>query len=826
MVSEATSEVRPEAGFRQEDDVLEFHVPRTHKQAGIMPKGRPPGPVHIKAVVSGSWAEVHRVQVDDEILRVNGMLVSEMSHTIFHGLMMRRPLALSIKRPQVDLAVMPFDVWLRSLSAAGLLDGYKKALEETYDNPRQVMECYIGSDGQVDAQFYKDVGIELAAHRRAFAEAMTRRLKAEQVPLEAAAEIASLESRGFRDWLLALDSGEGALLCYLETLQENYDDVEQLVDLYVFEGPAGIAFDRQMLADLDVADGRHAALFEAWFYSECCATTVVNAEHSIAAARLESSPLVCTAHSAVTMATAHVEQDGAAEINVPGASRSDEVSIETMDFCAWLVEVDPSGALDRYHQALSEIFDCPRQVLQLYLKPESSGRSFDPQLFEDIGVYDVAHRRLFEAWFASCHARSAEASATRSKVNATDRAASMAVAGAAECKGSSEFAAWLREVDGGSGELAGYLASLNDGFDNVQQLVALYQPNVAPQPTLDPRFFEDVSIRNPQHRTYFAAWFEARAGSSGGNVIAASVEGNIDSTSGSACSVNGGSCGSDFDAWLNSIDPSGALGVYLQTLQDGYDSPQQFEALYASEVGLDPLLFEDVGIEDYAHRELFEAWFIKLASDAKVASWALSSRRGQTSSTPAPARFAKTAFTSWLREVDPSGSLDVYAGEFEEQFDNEIQVLKIYGQGEDFRATDFFGDLNVKDDGQRALFTAWFTAGACLSEPAETTAMTSGDLEEPEAEGPPSTPECFLSNFCVWLRQVAPDGVLQHLAPQLLENFDCPAQVFYLYAQPGGGLDPCFFKDARVHASSGQRALFVAWFAKRHDLVPPNHSTL
>lgn len=77
--------------------------------------------------------------------------------------------------------------------------------------------------------------------------------------------------------------------------------------------------------------------------------------------------------------------------------------------------------------------------------------------------------------------------------------------------------------------------------------------------------------------------------------------------------IEGGQAGKEaFATWLLEVEPRGSLSVYKQALEESYDTVEQVERLYCLEQGvLDATFFDDVGIDDAEHRQLFSDWFTR-----------------------------------------------------------------------------------------------------------------------------------------------------------------------------------------------------------------------
>ena len=62
------------------------------------------------------------------------------------------------------------------------------------------------------------------------------------------------------------------------------------------------------------------------------------------------------------------------------------------------MSVDESSTLLAYLGALEENFDNVGQVLKAYTMDDGGLQAFDDNFFDDIGVEDQDHRRLFDEW--------------------------------------------------------------------------------------------------------------------------------------------------------------------------------------------------------------------------------------------------------------------------------------------------------------------------------------------------------------------------------------------------------------------------------------------
>jgi len=248
---------------------------------------------------------------------------------------------------------------------------------------------------------------------------------------------------GFREWLMGVDAS-GALLVYLEALEENFDTVAQFLKSYTLKSGDIQMVDKQLFDDIGVTSSGHRQLFEKWFEgcdSHASASAAgVDLPHGIRAdaprtsddtrraeqmaadqaGALRQLPLADAAdHGEAVrhMADAEVahrrEQDKACDVlaithgnnaldrHADTTASSKPTSANT-GFRDWLMGVDASGALLVYLEVLEENFDTVAQLLKTYTFKSGGNQMLDKQLFDDIGVTSSGHRQLFEKWFEGC----------------------------------------------------------------------------------------------------------------------------------------------------------------------------------------------------------------------------------------------------------------------------------------------------------------------------------------------------------------------------------------------------------------------------------------
>eukprot|EP00440_Ansanella_granifera_P014220 gb/GFBE01015456.1/.p1 GENE.gb/GFBE01015456.1/~~gb/GFBE01015456.1/.p1 ORF type:complete len:199 (+),score=42.90 gb/GFBE01015456.1/:1-597(+) len=193
------------------------------------------------------------------------------------------------------------------------------------------------------------------------------------------------------------------------------------------------------------------------------------------------------------------------------------------------------------------------------------------------------------------------------------------------------FAEWLRQVDP-TGSLDGYLMVLEETCDE-DEIESRYFTTENGKKTLDPSFFDDMGIANPQHQLLFC-----KAVSGGlsfrpqprGNAEQSSSEQNLAGMMGAvhanaeAVSANIhaeeelaarpahsriAGAALDFPSWLRQVDPTGGLDVYLQGFEENYEV-EDMERLWAASC-----FFEELMITQPKHQQLFASYFQRSGSE-------------------------------------------------------------------------------------------------------------------------------------------------------------------------------------------------------------------
>lgn len=68
---------------------------------------------------------------------------------------------------------------------------------------------------------------------------------------------------------------------------------------------------------------------------------------------------------------------------------------------SWLKDIDITGGLDVYQDAIESNFGSLATVVSRFVKDGAAGKKvIDPDFFQSVGIRKVGHKRLFEKWFA------------------------------------------------------------------------------------------------------------------------------------------------------------------------------------------------------------------------------------------------------------------------------------------------------------------------------------------------------------------------------------------------------------------------------------------
>merc|ERR1740129_1590329 len=284
------------------------------------------------------------------------------------------------------------------------------------------------------------------------------------------------------------------------------------------------------------------------YWTDDCTPAAVATSASHPAAEPAKTSLDETAKTAVT------DETKAATVT---ASEAPPLDAQGLSFSGLLKQVDPSGGCDRYLKDIEDNFDSVEQIAELYASAEGASQKLDPQLFDDLGVEDEAHRELFAKHFEG--------------ILAAEPAKSVPVEKSAEAAKPTKvlsMADWLRLVDP-SGGCNSYLKDLEENYDGVDQIEELYVVANGAKRSLDPQFFDDLGIENTSHKALFTKHFEG----GGTTVSIASVATEADKIDKKQAPdkqlVSNGTCKevSPFADFLKHVDPTGGCDGYLKAYE-------------------------------------------------------------------------------------------------------------------------------------------------------------------------------------------------------------------------------------------------------------------
>lgn len=356
---------------------------------------------------------------------------------------------------------------------------YLPVLQQGFDSLQQLLDAYV--DGQtLDSAIFEDLGVEDSNHCHLFASWFEKEKGTVLVDLAVASKplpadrSTDLKTLHFSEWLQQVDPA-GALDGYATLLEESFDSVHQVVELYADDN----VLDPDFFADLGINNEKHQSLFDAWFV-EMQGTSLSTMDCQEPENFLQNG----------TSSAKHSVSKGS--FQAATGARHSKVAGFKGSFEDWLQEVDPEGALARYGPGLSEAFNSVQEMVETYIV---SGGAFDRQFFTYFSVDHPDHRQLFEDWFAE---QTDFQSSPKFKTASTSAFPSTK---------KNPFSAWLNEVDAsGNNGLAQYLDVVEDNFDTVKQISELYSRS----DELVMQFFEDVGVTRPAHQNLFRNWFHSQ----------------------------------------------------------------------------------------------------------------------------------------------------------------------------------------------------------------------------------------------------------------------------------------------------------------------------
>lgn len=374
-------------------------------------------------------------------------------------------------------------------------------------------------------------------------------------------------------WLHEVDPS-GALLFYLTALEDRYESVEQVIEVYVLPETACGALDPQFFADAQVCNMEHQQLFVRWFATEF----------------------------GVRSSSGSGDPAGSGSPGSVGRSTPPETQLDWrhMSVDAWLSSVHESLPA-RYRHCFERRFDNVEQIL----------RELHPLRLAEFGVDRLEDRRLFQEWI-SRWCRSPAPSSVRTCRSSGSCGPDLATVpeNAALRESSAERAAqrydampcavWLNLIIGASAWKR-YGDALEAHFINVSEIEERFISFPEGAVHIDPSFFQLVGVTDRHHRQRFEEWFARKR-----------------PRQTTKLRLTGVSC----HDWLRQVGEKAAWARYCKALASSFESIPQIEEQYVRTSGgrrhLDPAFFEIVGVEDPGHQRCFEAWFISNSGLSKV----------------------------------------------------------------------------------------------------------------------------------------------------------------------------------------------------------------
>lgn len=244
---------------------------------------------HFKEVVEGYVRWCHEKQVwelDPEFFAEASINNAE-HQQLFNQWFARGP-PKPIGSPATSLQVYPpalqelfrlsLEEWLsRCDRGSGRLGRYRMSVQQNFDSVEQIAALHVFREAGVacglEAQFFEDLGIDSADDRELFQASFREALLADGifVPRDCQRTIKPRPAEAFRNysfaaWLREVDNGGHGLLGYTDHLEEHYDTVEQIVELYSERGDDGCCVLHPVFyRDVSVEDEHHKLLFRQWF---------------------------------------------------------------------------------------------------------------------------------------------------------------------------------------------------------------------------------------------------------------------------------------------------------------------------------------------------------------------------------------------------------------------------------------------------------------------------------------------------------------------------------------------------------------------------------
>lgn len=282
--------------------------------------------------------------------------------------------------------------WLWEVDHTGaLVDVHRDHAVAYYDGLEQLIELYldVGADGPTldYAQLFADLGVEDRSHQRCLQSWFEKSCGVvPSLPRSASngSKFSCFRGRAAHhrlgsdlyQWLDEVDWSHGSLAQYASAFADRFESPVQVTEQYKCTRPQGEqTVDERFFQDLGIQSADHRRLFELWF-RRVNALSGTNSEASASDSTMSSE--------------SRRKRSSTNGRIVLGQTRH-----------PWLRRINlADGSLAQYSKTLQQLFDSPEEIIEVYVKKAREGMTLDPQFFQDVGVSNVEHQLMFEAWFS------------------------------------------------------------------------------------------------------------------------------------------------------------------------------------------------------------------------------------------------------------------------------------------------------------------------------------------------------------------------------------------------------------------------------------------
>ncbi|CAE8619323.1 unnamed protein product, partial [Polarella glacialis] len=417
-----------------------------------------------------------------------------------------------------------------SSSSGARLQRHRTALLRNFDSVEQVLSLYLRGSGahlgagagagtaagapaepassfSLHAQFFIDLGIASPAERELFQASVRRALQEEEGGGLRNEEVVgrarglwpaeAFRSYSWAAWLRDVDGGSRCLNCYIDRLEEQYDTLEQIVELYSERQSTRPKLDRIQAASatwLAFPQGLHLrGLLDRYLLSATCGSRrgcydQPNNNNN------NSNNKKNNDHNKKKNNNSNNNKNNKSNdhTNNSSGSGSGSGSGRARRDCT---DKPESSEHNNNDDNINDNKNNNDNNDNNNKNNDNNGYSLDCQLFQQMGVSNAEHRAILEDWLLDGW-----------------RAESCAVSDSdQEVEASSATESPQHEMDPSGLLLEEYCATLQENYDTPEQVLRLYTEALVPG-VWNPMFFEDCGVVRPEHQTLFAMWLSAARG--------------------------------------------------------------------------------------------------------------------------------------------------------------------------------------------------------------------------------------------------------------------------------------------------------------------------